>query len=102
MPSAFFQNEKTYLHIVMDLKSVIEIKKVLHFVIGNFAVNHRVFAGVDHDKRELDGSIGSGGTGTLFLLLVALDQVFESNLLKWRKCIRFFVHFRNLLSLPGE
>lgn len=40
-----------YLHVVVDFKSVIEVKKILHFVVGDAAINNSLFARVHNNKR---------------------------------------------------
>jgi hypothetical protein len=37
----------------MDFKSVIEVKKILHLVVGNAAIDHRLLARVHDDERQL-------------------------------------------------
>ena len=42
-----------YLHVVVDFKSVVEVKEVLHLVVGNAAIDHRLLARVHDDERQL-------------------------------------------------
>ena len=37
----------------MDFKSVVEVKEVLHLVVGNAAIDHRLLARVHDDERQL-------------------------------------------------
>ena len=41
----------------MQLKSVIEVKEVLHLVVGDAAIDHRLLARVNDDKRQLKNNI---------------------------------------------
>ncbi len=66
----------------MDLEGVVKIEEVLHLVVGYGTVDDGLLAGVDHDERQLDGGVRSGRAPALLCLLVALHEVFESNLLK--------------------
>ncbi len=37
----------------MDFKRVVEVEEVLHLVVGDAAIDHRLLAGVDDDERQL-------------------------------------------------
>ena len=71
----------------MDFECVVKVEKVLHLVVGDTAVDHRLLARVHDDERELDGGVHGRGAVRLFSLLVALNQVFEGNLLGKKKII---------------
>jgi hypothetical protein len=42
-----------YLHVVVDLEGVVEVEEVLHLVVGDAAVDHRLLARVNDDERKL-------------------------------------------------
>ena len=44
---------KCYLHIVVDFKGIVEVEEVLHLVVRDAAVNHRLLACVYDDERKL-------------------------------------------------
>ena len=71
-----------HLHVVVDLKGVVKVEEVLHLVVGNGALDNSLLARVHYDERQLNGGVGGGGPASPLRLLVALHQVFESNLLK--------------------
>ena len=71
-----------HLHVVVDLKGVVKVEEVLHLVVGYGALDNSLLARVHYDERQLNGGVGGGGPACPLRLLVALHQVFESNLLK--------------------
>ena len=71
-----------HLHVVVDLKGVVKVEEVLHLVVGYGALDNSLLARVHYDERQLNGGVGGGGPASPLRLLVALHQVFESNLLK--------------------
>ena len=44
---------KCYLHIVVDFKGIVEVEEVLHLVVRDAAVDHRLLARVHNDERQL-------------------------------------------------
>ena len=45
---------KSYLHVVVKLEGVVEVEEVLHLVVGDAAVDHRLPARVHDDERQLE------------------------------------------------
>ena len=43
----------SHLHVVVDLEGVVEVEEVLHLVIRDAAVDHRLLARVHDDERQL-------------------------------------------------
>jgi len=43
-----------YLHVIVDLEGVVEVEEVLHLVVGDAAVDHRLLARVNDDERKLE------------------------------------------------
>ena len=70
----------------MDFKGVVEVEEILPFVVGDAAVDDRLFAGVDYDERQLNGRVGWRRSSLrLLALLVSFNQILEGDLLKWIK-----------------
>ena len=39
----------------MDLKRVVEVEEILHLVVGDAAIDHRLLARVHDDEGQLEG-----------------------------------------------
>ena len=52
----------------MQLKCVIKVKEVLHLVVGDAAVDHRLLARVHNDERQLKTKLD-----TVVLLVKTID-----------------------------
>ena len=52
---SFYVYKKVNLHVVVDLKRVVEVEEVLHLVVGDAAIDHRLLARVHDDERQLEG-----------------------------------------------
>ena len=45
---------KSYLHVVVKFEGVVEVEEVLHLVVGDAAVDHRLPARVHDDEGQLE------------------------------------------------
>ena len=46
--------KKVNLHVVVDLKRVVEVEEILHLVVGDAAIDHRLLARVHDDEGQLE------------------------------------------------
>ena len=69
----------------MNLEGVVKVEEVLHLVVGDAAVDHRLLARVHDDERQLDGGVRGRRALHLLPVLVALNEVLEGDLLQGRE-----------------
>ena len=65
----------------MNLEGVVKVEEVLHLVVGDAAVDHRLLARVHDDEGQLDGGVWGRRALHLLPVLVALNEVLEGDLL---------------------